>query len=227
MTQTKRLICLANSRKLSGRCIAGIEFVANSPSGWVRPVSSREHEEVSEDERQYENGSDPRVLDLIDVPLLRRIPKAYQQENWLLDPEKYWVKVGQIQLADLTAMAEKTGPLWINGHSTYHGQNDSIPEQQAQTFRSSLQLIEVDDLALRVFAPGSAFGDLKRRVQGRFTFSSVQYALWVTDPAIERQYKAMEDGTYNAGRCFLTISIGEVHKGVCYKLIAAVILKGS
>jgi hypothetical protein len=85
----KRLVCLANSRKLHGRCIAGRELLQGKPGQWVRPVSDREHEEVSEYERQYEDGSDPRVLDIIDVPLTRASGNRRQPENWLLDPSRY------------------------------------------------------------------------------------------------------------------------------------------
>ena len=59
MTIVKRVVCLANSRKLSGRCVAGKELVSDRPLRWLRPVSNREHEEVSEYERQYEDGSGP------------------------------------------------------------------------------------------------------------------------------------------------------------------------
>ena len=38
--------------------------------------------EVSEEERRYEDGGDPRVLDVIDVPLLKHRPHACQVENW-------------------------------------------------------------------------------------------------------------------------------------------------
>ena len=79
MGVVKRIICLANSRKLSGRCIAGVEISRyGSAAGWIRPVSAREHEEVSEHERQYEDGSDPRVLDVIDIPFVTPRPKGYQ-----------------------------------------------------------------------------------------------------------------------------------------------------
>ena len=96
MPINKKILCLANSRKLNGRCIAGKEIVVGRPDSWLRPVSSRENEEISEYERQYKDGSDPRVMDIIDVPLIKAVPRYYQQENWLLDSEKYWKRIGRL-----------------------------------------------------------------------------------------------------------------------------------
>ena len=87
--------------------------------------------------------------------------------------------------------------------------------------KGSLRLIEVSQLELAVFAPGEAFGNRKRRVQGRFRYAGKDYALWITDPVYERRYLAKLDGEYGLGRCFLTISLGEEYRGCCYKLIAA------
>ena len=81
MQSVKRIVCLANSRKLHGRCVAGREWTDGRAGQWVRPVSDREHQDVSEYERQYEDGSDPRVLDIIDVPVLDPKPEIYQTEN--------------------------------------------------------------------------------------------------------------------------------------------------
>lgn len=227
MAIIKRIVCLANSRKLLGRCLAGCEMGQGRRSTWIRPVSDREHEEVSEYERQYEDGSDPVVMDMIDVPLMEPRPKGYQQENWLIDPDAYWVKVGTVSWNDLKAYAVTDEPLWINGYHTFHGVNDVIPVDVAATVQSSLKLIHVDGVALHVFKPGEAFGNSKRRVQGQFTFAGNTYALWVTDPNIEREYLAREDGSYGLGESYLTISLGEPYNGKCYKLVAAVIQKGS
>lgn len=223
MPTVKRIVCLANSRKLNGRCIAGKELSGDRPVGWIRPVSAREHEEVSEYERQYEDGSDPRVLDLMDVPLLDPRPKGYQQENWLLNPEEYWLKAGRATWNDLPSLADPVAPLWIDGHSTYNGMNDKIPLSLADTLDHSLRLIRVERLMLSVFKPGEAFGNLKRRVQGGFQHAGTRYRLWITDPGYERAYLAKPDGDYQIGESFLTISLGEPYNDACYKLIAAII----
>ena len=226
MPTVKRLVCLANSRKLQGRCVAGIELVDNQRAGWIRPVSAREHEEVSEHERQYPDGSDPRVLDIVDVPLIEPRPRNYQQENWLLDPEHYWEKVDETAWPELAQLADPSQPLWINGHHTYNGRNDKIPLELAGAVHDSLRLLRVERLGLSVFSPGRAFGNPKRRVQGRFLHHGTEYHLWVTDPGYERTYLRRPDGDYEIGECSLTVSLGEPYEGACYKLVAAVIERG-
>lgn len=224
MSTVKRIVCLANSRKMQGRCVAGRELNDGAPGPWIRPVSARPSEEVSEYERQYEDGSDPRVLDLIDVPLIEPRPKDYQQENWLLDPEQYWIRRGQVSWDDLSGLQDQPSPLWIDGFSTGAGFNDRIPLAQASsTLQSSLKLIHVPKLQIAVFAPGEAFGNAKRRVQARFVSAGIWYRLWVTDPIIERKYLAGQDGEYPAGEAYLTVSIGEPYQEYCYKLVATVI----
>lgn len=78
-------------------------------------------------------------------------------------------------------------------------------------------------MSLKVFVPGEVFGNSKRRVQAQFHFSGTQYALWVTDPNIERSYLACADSDYKLSECYLTISLGEPYDGYCYKLVAAII----
>ena len=224
MTESMRIVCLANSRKLSGRCIAGRQWTAERGAGrWIRFVSERENQEVSEYERQYEDGSDPGVLDIIEVPVLRSQPEGYQTENWLLDPDYYWEKSGVHSPLDLHVLVDPVEPLWVDGYSTYHGFNDRIPIEETGKITSSLRLIAVEDVTISVFAPGEAFGNSKRRVQGRFRHAGQNYAFWVTDPLYERRYLAKLDGTYGIGECHLTISLAEPYRDAIFKLIAAII----
>jgi len=219
----KRLVCLANSRKLHGRCIAGRELLQGKLGPWVRPVSDREHEEVSEYERQYEDGSDPRVLDIIDVPLIGAKGNRRQPENWLLDPNRYWSKTGEFEYENLHRLTDPQGELWVNGHNTSNGLNDFVPADEADRIGGSLRLIFVDGLRLRVYRPGLVFGNLKRRVQAIFSFGGFGYRLWVTDPLIETRYLDRADGVHALGSSYLTISLGEPLEDRCYKLVAAII----
>lgn len=220
----KQIVCLANSRKTSGRCIAGKELRLESPGPWIRPISARSSEEVSEYERQYQDGSDPQVLDIINVPLLSAKPNAYQPENWLLDPESYWEKTGRLNWHDLKPLADDPTTLWENSSSSTRGRNDRVPSSNAVHSGCSLYFLYVDDLKLRVFAPGIDFGNRKRRVQAVFTYGSASYELWVTDPIFERQYLAGSDGEFPIGECYLSVSLGEPYDdGYCYKFVAAII----
>ena len=220
----KRIVCLANSRKEGDRCIAGVELLADGrPGGWVRPVSDREDEAINEVERQYADGSEPRVLDVVDVPVREARPRGYQQENWLLDPARRWRKVQRIAPKKLARLADRAGPLWVNGYHTHHGRNDRLPLDRAAALQRSLRLVEVSDLALEVFAPRVASGDFRRRIKGQFTYSGERYRLWVTDPACEEIYLNRPNDRYALGSCFLTVSLGEPYQGHAYKLIAAIV----
>ena len=152
VTESMQIVCLANSRKLSGRCVAGREWSADGGTGrWIRFVSERENQEVSEYERQYEDGSDPGILDIIEVPVLSPQPEGYQTENWLLDPDYYWEKAGVYSSFDLPDLIDPVEPLWIDGYSTFHGCNDTIPLEETAKVAGSLRLIAVEELTIEVF----------------------------------------------------------------------------
>ena len=220
----KRIVCLANSRMLSGRCIAGRELRAGGrPGPWVRPVSGREDEGVTEAEYRYADGGGPRLLDVVDVPVLGPRPAGHQRENWLLDPDRRWARADRLPLADIPRWADAVGSLWINGSSTSNGLNDRVPVSAANSLDTSLYLIKAD-LEVCVFNPRAAYGDFRRRVQGRFRYNRADYRMWVTDPEYEQKYLAGPNGSFELGARFLTVSLAGVPVyGYCYKIIAAII----
>ena len=95
LPSTKTVVCLANSRKPpAGRCVAGRELTPAGWGGWVRAVSARETREVSLLERRYRDGQDPRVLDVVAIPVKGPQPHAYQPApdevlQRLLHPEDF------------------------------------------------------------------------------------------------------------------------------------------
>ena len=218
MAVTKQIVCLANSRKSGGRCVAGLE--RGEPPLWVRPISDRPAQEVSLHEQRYQMGGDPELLDIIDLPLLSACPEGHQSENWLLDPNKRWVKDDEASWGDLKPLARDTGPLWINVDASGRGQNNRIEIARIGEVTDSLRLIHVPRLTIRV---SSSSG--KTYVDGKFIFDGTNYILGVTDPIVETAYKTRPSGDYELGECYLTVSVGEEFHGYHYKLIAGLMAK--
>src|SRR5579885_3349784 len=169
MNYKKKIVCLANSRKPGGRCVAGKEVLEGSYGGWVRPVSVRA---------------------TADISMIAPVPRVHQTENHMIDAEVYWTKVGELAWDDVTALLDTPASLWGNGDSTYHGRNDRMTQAAASAFQNSLLLIEPENLVMRVLTPGTAFGNPKRRVRAEFTYQGVPYDLMVTDPVAERVFLA-------------------------------------
>ena len=220
LDQARVLVCLANSRKQSGRCVAG--KLLDGSGRWIRPISARENHEVSLDERRYDNGEEPALRDVVNLCVVEHRAHTYQGENWLLDDRYYWTKARSLKWKQLAALEDAPDRLWINGQHTLHGHNDQIALEQTNQLANSLRLIRVPEFVIRVFRPGAKYGDNKRKVQGKFKYLGTSYHLRVTDPLIEKKFLALGDGAYTLPTSYLTISLGDPHHGKAYKLIAAV-----
>ena len=150
---TKQILCLANSRKYGGACIAGKELLSHSaPGSWIRPISALDHEEVSSRECGLSDGSTPQPLDIVEVPILRHRPRDYQQENWLIDHRRPWKKLCSLPISSLPSWIDPVATLWNNGFSSKSGSNDRIPVPIAASLRTSLCLIRVPSLTISVTA---------------------------------------------------------------------------
>lgn len=221
-TKYMRMLCLANSKKHGGLCIAGREIRHNAPGRWIRPVSARTHEEVLKTETRYTNGKYAEVLDVCDIALLGHQPRHYQQENWLLDGQTRWRFVRRISWSDVQPIIEPDGPLWINHDSSPQGRFDRVSESDTRSLDTSLRLIHVNRLLVRVYTTVWE-GKSTQKWQGQFSFDSTEYHLQITDIDIRTRFK--HDGNYTLGECALTLSLGEIFGGFAYKLIAAVIVR--
>lgn len=220
MSYEKEIVVFANSRKTSGRCIAGKELDEGRPGDWVRPVSSRPTQEVSEEERAFEDGSDPKLLDIVSIPCLEERPDPHQIENHLLDPDYYWSHEGRIDWQQLPSWCDSPEVLWNTEDSSSTGLNNRV----ARGYRGgvSLYLVQLDALDILV-GPASDHPRAKRTVRAEFDYRGTPYQLAVTDPVIERDYRRRPNGTYPLANPFVCISLGDLYKGYYYKLVAAIL----
>ncbi len=220
------VLCLANSRKMSGRCVAGKAITPKGAGDWIRPVSSRPDKELSASDRHYAGGAEPALLDVINIQFLGHDPHPYQPENHLIDDNVYWGFSRRASFAEALAAADPVQTdLWgLSPDSSYHGEYDRVLLADAPAFHSSLKLIRVNDLNVHVSAEGRNFGDMKKKLRGYFTYSGHRYALTITDPLISAQYLPQAEGWFSIGEALICASLGEPYKGHAYKLIAGVIL---
>lgn len=222
---SKTILCLANSRKKGGRCVAGKEVVGSQFGGWVRPVSARQEEEIADAERRYADGTRLGLLDIVKIPILGHTPGPYQPENYLINAGNAWEKVGAAKWSQVAAMLDKPATLWTNGSSSSNGFHDEVEEHEAASLGvGSLYLVRPDQLSLTIDVEGAAFGNPRRVVRASFVYAGVPYRFSVTDVSIEQHMRAKPNGSSETvSDAILCVSLGAVFKGYAYKLVATVL----
>jgi hypothetical protein len=223
------IVCLANSRKLSGRCIAGKRTRDNS---WFRPISNRAGHEINEEERRYSDGETAQLLDVIEIPCIEKRPHGHQSENVLIDGRFFWKKKGRASWNDILALVDHDANLWADGSSASYKLNDRVPEGLIDAKDGSLRLIELDEMVLHVEPKAPDFGNMKLVVRASFNYRGQDYRLDVTDPEYERACLGLEGArAYRIPSVVACISLSEPHTNqngetFAYKLVASIITKG-
>ena len=224
MAYVRRIVCLANSFKIGGSCIAGREILGKGEyGGWIRPVSDRPTAEVWDSECRYPNNSLPKLLDIIDVPLANAAPHNHQSETHVIEKEQ-WIKVGVLPWEELENLREQPTTLWINSDRTSSGAFNCISQAEAAALHDSLFLLKKKDFTVGV---GSKTweGKKTKTYRGNFKYNGTYYSLSLTDRNATNAFALKEEGQYPLNDVYVCISLTEPwvkDNNRCHKLVAAV-----
>ncbi len=208
------IICLANSYKLGGRCVAGKD---TKEMNWVRPVSDGPTGELSPQQINIVGAQSPRLFDIIQIPLLDPKPNYFQPENVLIDSATPWQKVGGYDQGGINKLLDTPTSLWKN----FGQKNDRVPTDilKSNPPLASLYFIKPSEFILHNKI--RELGGLQTRAV--FTYNGVQHDLVVTDPVIKEKFKEEGVGTYKFNRdVYICVSLGEEFQLEHYKLVASV-----
>ena len=218
------LICLANSYKLGARCLAGLRV---DGGGWVRPVSDKEGGQLRYGQYRLPDHSEPHLFDVIRVGLVRRQPQPHQPENWLVD-ESPWAlleRPAALDRAPIVAAAVSRDPAILGNQRRF------VTEKQmrARPAADSLVLVQPADIRWRT---EFSTHELRNTARVLFRLGGVPYDLPLTDPVYAGPLQRRAEGDYGSSDLgipedaivLLTISLGHPFNGICYKLVAAIVV---
>lgn len=215
-------VCLANSRKMSARCVAGLR---TDTGEWVRPVSAQDHGVLTYLQRHLGDGGDPRHFDLLRVGFAKPLPAQTQPENWLIDGSA-WTLVRRPAPPEASRLLERR---LYTGEQLFGSCADRIAVTVHATAPESLLLVKPREVRWLT----SLYGGQKR-ARVSFAMGRVSYNLSVTDPPMADLLKGMPVGQHSAAevgigeaeerRMLFTLSLGEAFQGNYYKLVASVLI---
>jgi len=192
---------------------------------WIRLRGAAPDGSLNASESVLDDGSEPRLLDLIEVELHYAIPTDAHPEDWQIAPVGWRLlqrPASTAQLQKVTAAADK-------GTTILRGASDRMPveEIQSKPLQSSLVLVCPSEINWWIRGEGD-----KRKNRALFRRHNITYDLAVTDPRWLERLNLMPAGiyphsTFAEADCetWLTVSLSEAFHGWHYKLVAAVLVQ--
>jgi hypothetical protein len=220
----KTIICLANSYKHGGRCIAGVR---GDDGSWIRLCGRAADGALQPREYVLDDGSEPRLLDMIEVELHCAQPCDAHPEDWQIAPARWHL------IERPAAPSQWLGPTGeaAKSKSILRDHRDRIAswELKWKPMQSSLTLVCPSEIYWWIREDKDKD---KRRYRALFHHNYVTYDLALTDPRWIEHLNLLPVGIYPhatfaaaGSETWLTISLSEPYFGWHYKLVAGVIVR--
>jgi hypothetical protein len=211
----RRFVCLANSFKEGGRCLAGIELdqnnhpiTENGHTKWIRPICNTQHEEVHTHLCSHINILDIIEIDIINFPNIG----SYHSENALFHESALHV-VGKY--------TDSLIGLCDNRRLIFGNRGKAVSQEAITNLTYSLMFIRTDQFEV----VGRTYENTSERTQIRLVFSyhGNQYDFPVTDPDLLNRLRTNPDFLKVYNEAFLCLSMTIPWNDWYYKLVAGAI----
>ena len=216
----KFFICLANSYKHGGRCIAGIEVVPQSDGSlgivrhddgrprWIRPVSMSANGEIPN-----HLAESFKIFSLVKLTDVEPCPDNAHTED---------VHCTRMEICpfELSPTKDFLNQLIDTQHqAVFYFRGKSIPTTIIDRLDYSLMLIHPDNAC--------AYCDEGRensKYRMKFTYNGSNYDFPITDPVFLEQFKKSPNSYADLDGVYLVLSLGIAFEGFHYKLVATVLI---
>lgn len=210
-----KFICLANSFKEGGRCLAGIELDANNNPvlvggrpKWIRPVCNTPHGEVPN------HTAEPfQILNIIQLDITGNQPQGYQSENVTFN-ETTIRTVGNYNRNELANLCDNRNLIFAN-------RGKAVSQEAITNLNHSLMFVKTNQFEVIE----KTYEDTPNKKQQRlvFTYNGNQYDFPITDPVFLHRYQSNPDFMELYNEAFISVSLGVVWNDWYYKLVAGII----
>lgn len=208
-------ICLANSLKEGGRCIAGIildkdnhPVLIDGRPKWIRPVCNTEHGEIP-----IHIAIPFDLMDIIEVDILEPQPVGYQSENVSFNQNTIQ-KIGTFNLVELANLCDHRPAIFGN-------RGKAVSHESIGDLNHSLVLIHVNHF--NVFTKTQSDRPGKPQTRISFDYNGANYDLPITDPIFRDHFALNKNILSGIPQVYLCVSLGIMWEGWYYKLVAGII----
>lgn len=216
----KFFVCLANSYKRGGRCIAGVEIVSDNNGGWkpalnedgrprwIRPIAQTTYGEIPNYVAQGIT-----ILSLVKLTDVVLCPEEAHVENVnysRIEKCSYEIALEPSILNDFIDTAHQ---------SIFHSRGRAVSAEMLSSIHYSLMLIHANRACAYIDENRE-----KSKNRMKFSYYGAEYDLPITDPAFIEQLKQNPEGYISINDAYLTLSLGLEFEGWHHKLVAGVII---
>lgn len=194
---------------------------------WIRPISEKEHGELSPSDVRLSSGGAPQKFDVISAILDKHLPAKNQPENWSIRNSP-WRLVCRPLPKDGAILLKK---VLFRGSILFGNNSDRVAYREFETTPAKESLLLVKPVHPRWVIMRNPRKPWKKQLRVHFCLCSVPYNLAVTDISSGEMLKGRPLGKYSSTQLgiheetalYFTISLGEPYDGYCFKLVAAVL----